>query len=418
MEISKIEMMKIAEDFSPMLCNSGIRNTFANRNNETPVPVINVKDNTDAGETSISHRQLAEKLFDYYRGGLIALSCGIASLSAIKSDGTNLVLMMPDNTGDIDVAVDKVTKNNITEKMTDIPFDRVIMPILTRISVPSSKIPGELNYVLPGYYGEHTEDKPADGNLKEETTKEEKHRPPPVDIAAAQNAGTDGGIKTPTMSAAQTPRTPGAYRNETFRDKERKIGHRRVGEGGVVTYKKIGTSQLMQSIQLGIQQAVGSLASKPELDLLIQDFYLVETIFFPSVGSQSTPAHQFSEFRFKVYAPIAFRHFRDLFRIQPEDYLVSLCTEPLTELSNPGASGSIFYLTSDDEFIIKTVQHKEAEFLQKLLPGYYMNLNQNPRTLLPKFFGLYNYQQCAANFWAVYKCHQDLHYKLKYKKEC
>ena len=41
-------------------------------------------------------------------------------------------------------------------------------------------------------------------------------------------------------------------------------------------------------------------------------------------------------------------------------------------LSNAGASGSIFYLTADDEFIIKTVQHKEAEFLQKLLPGYYM----------------------------------------------
>lgn len=50
----------------------------------------------------------------------------------------------------------------------------------------------------------------------------------------------------------------------------------------------------------------------------------------------------------------------------------SICKEPLIELSNPGASSSWFYLTSDDEFIIKTVQHKEAEFLQKLLPGYYM----------------------------------------------
>lgn len=51
---------------------------------------------------------------------------------------------------------------------------------------------------------------------------------------------------------------------------------------------------------------------------------------------------------------------------------VSLCAEPLTELSNPGASGSIFYCTHDDEFIIKTVQHKEADFLQKLLPGYFL----------------------------------------------
>lgn len=76
---------------------------------------------------------------------------------------------------------------------------------------------------------------------------------------------------------------------------------------------------------------------------------------------------------------------------------MSMCSAPLRELSNPGASGSIFYLTDDDEFIIKTVQHKEGEFLQKLLPGYYMNLNQNPRTLLPKFFGLYCYQCNSKN---------------------
>lgn len=98
---------------------------------------------------------------------------------------------------------------------------------------------------------------------------------------------------------------------------------------------------------------------------------------------------------------------------------MSMCSAPLIELSNPGASGSIFYLTEDDEFIIKTVQHKEGEFLQKLLagivfadlllillfsilvPGYYMNLNQNPRTLLPKFFGLYCYQCNSKNIRLV-----------------
>lgn len=74
-----------------------------------------------------------------------------------------------------------------------------------------------------------------------------------------------------------------------------------------------------------------------------------------------------------------------------------MCSVPLRELSNPGASGSIFYLSHDDEFIMKTVLHKECEFLQKLLPGYYMNLNQNPRTLLPKFFGLFNYICNAKN---------------------
>jgi hypothetical protein len=32
----------------------------------------------------------------------------------------------------------------------------------------------------------------------------------------------------------------------------------------------------------------------------------------------------------------------------------------MVELANPGVSGSIFYVTRDDNFICKTVQHKEA----------------------------------------------------------
>uniref|UniRef100_A0A3Q1GUF4 Phosphatidylinositol-4-phosphate 5-kinase, type I, gamma b n=1 Tax=Acanthochromis polyacanthus TaxID=80966 RepID=A0A3Q1GUF4_9TELE len=161
------------------------------------------------------------------------------------------------------------------------------------------------------------------------------------------------------------------------------------------------SSALKGAIQLGIGYTVGNLSSKPERDVLMQDFYVVESIFFPSEGSNLTPAHHFPDFRFKTYAPVAFRYFRELFGIRPDDYLYSLCNEPLIELTNPGASGSIFYVTRDDEFIIKTVQHKEAEFLQKLLPGYYMNLNQNPRTLLPKFFGLYCVQCGGKNIRIV-----------------
>ncbi|XP_065925141.1 phosphatidylinositol 4-phosphate 5-kinase type-1 alpha isoform X7 [Magallana gigas] len=176
-----------------------------------------------------------------------------------------------------------------------------------------------------------------------------------------------------------------------------KIGHRRVDKTGAVTYKKKSTSELMAAIQLGIGQSVGGLSSKPERDLLMQDFAVIESVFYPSEGSNLTPAHHYSDFRFKTYAPIAFRYFRELFSIQTDDFLLSLCDQSLKELSNPGASGSIFYLSQDDEFIIKTVQHKEADFLQKLLPGYYMNLNQNPRTLLPKFYGFYCYQCGGKN---------------------
>ncbi|XP_070941736.1 phosphatidylinositol 4-phosphate 5-kinase type-1 alpha isoform X9 [Macaca nemestrina] len=181
----------------------------------------------------------------------------------------------------------------------------------------------------------------------------------------------------------------------------KKIGHRSVDSSGETTYKKTTSSALKGAIQLGITHTVGSLSTKPERDVLMQDFYVVESIFFPSEGSNLTPAHHYNDFRFKTYAPVAFRYFRELFGIRPDDYLYSLCSEPLIELCSSGASGSLFYVSSDDEFIIKTVQHKEAEFLQKLLPGYYMNLNQNPRTLLPKFYGLYCVQAGGKNIRIV-----------------
>ncbi|KAH6930488.1 hypothetical protein HPB50_014082 [Hyalomma asiaticum] len=169
------------------------------------------------------------------------------------------------------------------------------------------------------------------------------------------------------------------------------LGHNRLHRSQA-SVPFIQASKVIGSIQLGIGYAVGSLASKPERNLLIRDFAVIESIFLPGEGSNVTPAHHYSDFKFKAYAPVAFRYFRDLFSINTQDFLMSLCHEPLRELSNPGASGSAFYLTNNDEFIIKTVQHKEAEFLQNLLAGYYMNLNHNPRTLLPKFYGLYCYQ--------------------------
>ncbi|XP_046399267.1 phosphatidylinositol 4-phosphate 5-kinase type-1 beta-like isoform X11 [Ischnura elegans] len=227
------------------------------------------------------------------------------------------------------------------------------------------------------------EDKDSDAEEKGKGMTRGK-APSPLDMTESRSLA-GGGPKTP----------PGISRHRS--ERERKLGHRRVGVGGEITYKKIQTTQIMGSIQLGIQHAVGGLASKPERDLLMQDFMTVETTIFDTEGSNHTPAHHYSDFKFKTYAPIAFRYFRDLFGIQPDDFLISMCSAPLRELSNPGASGSIFYLTSDDEFIVKTVQHKEGEFLQKLLPGYYMNLNQNPRTLLPKFFGLYCYQCNSKN---------------------
>jgi len=203
---------------------------------------------------------------------------------------------------------------------------------------------------------------------------------------------TDGGANSAANSGASGALPPGVAASSSVNEKDRKIGHRRINEEGQVSYKKIESNQLMSSIQLGIHNSIGGLAKYPDRDLLMHDFTMVESVSFPKGGGSTTPKHSFSDFTFRTYAPVAFRYFRDLFGIKAGDFMISICNEPLRELSNPGASGSIFYLTKDDEFILKTIMSKESDFLQKLLPGYYMNLQQNPRTLLPKFFGMFCYQ--------------------------
>ncbi|CAH8464538.1 unnamed protein product [Schistosoma turkestanicum] len=204
----------------------------------------------------------------------------------------------------------------------------------------------------------------------------------------------------PSQTSPTKLALPNTSRNQA-RDaesrKEKKIGHRRVTEEGTVTYKKKPTSELQGAIQLGIQHHIGSLQQKPDRDLLYGDFNIIDTVNFPREGTKTTQAHPYSDFRFRIYAPVAFRCFRKSYKLDIRDFLNSLCSQSLQELSNPGASGSIFYISQDDEFIIKTVQHKEGEFLQKLLPEYFMNLMQHPRTLLPKYYGLYCYQSGHKN---------------------
>lgn len=57
-----------------------------------------------------------------------------------------------------------------------------------------------------------------------------------------------------------------------------------------------------------------------------------------------------------------FRHLRELFAIDPADYMFAICgSDSLREMSSPGKSGSIFYLTQDDRFIIKTVKKSEVK---------------------------------------------------------
>lgn len=51
------------------------------------------------------------------------------------------------------------------------------------------------------------------------------------------------------------------------------------------------SSTLKGAIQLGIGYTVGNLSSKPERDVLMQDFYVVESIFFPRWARHTPSGH-------------------------------------------------------------------------------------------------------------------------------
>ncbi|XP_010272887.1 PREDICTED: phosphatidylinositol 4-phosphate 5-kinase 1-like [Nelumbo nucifera] len=148
---------------------------------------------------------------------------------------------------------------------------------------------------------------------------------------------------------------------------------------------------LMLNLQLGIRYSVGKPASRPR-DLRPADFDPREKYWtrFPPEGSKVTPPHQSVEFRWKDYCPMVFRHLRELFQIDPADYMLAICgNDALRELSSPGKSGSFFYLTQDDRFMIKTVKKSEVKVLLRMLPSYYQHVCRYENSLVTKFFGVH-----------------------------
>lgn len=148
---------------------------------------------------------------------------------------------------------------------------------------------------------------------------------------------------------------------------------------------------LMLNLQLGIRHSVGNSSVSMRV-LRPSDFDPREKFWtrFPPEGSKVTPPHQSVEFRWKDYCPMVFRHLRRLFAIDPADYMLAICgDDALRELSSPGKSGSIFYLTQDDRFMIKTVKKSEVKVLLRMLSSYYRHVCQYENSLVTRFFGVH-----------------------------
>jgi 1-phosphatidylinositol-4-phosphate 5-kinase len=149
---------------------------------------------------------------------------------------------------------------------------------------------------------------------------------------------------------------------------------------------------LMLSLQLGIRYTVGKITPIQRREVRASDFGPRASFWmnFPKEGSQLTPPHQSEDFKWKDYCPMVFRNLREMFKIDSADYMMSICgNDALRELSSPGKSGSVFFLSQDDHFMIKTLRKSEVKVLLRMLPDYHHHVRSYENTLITKFFGLH-----------------------------
>ncbi|XP_072972040.1 phosphatidylinositol 4-phosphate 5-kinase 1-like isoform X1 [Typha angustifolia] len=182
---------------------------------------------------------------------------------------------------------------------------------------------------------------------------------------------------------------------DTRVSQETKLQHmsqRQARGPGEIIYKGHKSYYLMLNLQLGIRYTVGKITPVPMREVRSSDFGPRARIkmYFPSGGSQYTPPHNSIGFFWKDYCPMVFRNLREMFKIDAADYMMSICGgDGLKELSSPGKSGSIFYLSQDERFVIKTLRRHELKVLLKMLPSYYNHVGAYDNTLITKFFGLH-----------------------------
>ncbi|KAK9682194.1 hypothetical protein RND81_10G057100 [Saponaria officinalis] len=167
---------------------------------------------------------------------------------------------------------------------------------------------------------------------------------------------------------------------------------RTIKRQGVTICKGHKNYELMLNLQLGIRHSVGRPGPPLKPELKSSAFDPREKVWtrFPPEGSKNTPPHPSCEFKWKDYCPLVFRTLRSLFKVDAADYMLSICgNDALRELSSPGKSGSFFYLTHDDKYMIKTMKKSEVKVLIRMLRAYYKHVRTFEDTLVTRFYGLH-----------------------------
>ena len=120
----------------------------------------------------------------------------------------------------------------------------------------------------------------------------------------------------------------------------------------------------------------------------------------------SSFTHSNNEFKFYDYAPKVFHNIRSMYNISSDAYLKSLGPDnfianliltknkSLRELCSSGKSGSFFYFSYDNKYLLKTISENEFIVFQHMLKDYYVYMKNNKDSLLQRFYGLH---MCVFN---------------------
>lgn len=120
--------------------------------------------------------------------------------------------------------------------------------------------------------------------------------------------------------------------------------------------------------------------------LRMSDFMAVDKYVFPlSINSMK------SNFKFKDYAPLAFRKLRNFWGVEKYEYLLSVCPPDqgfINFISN-SKSGQYFFYSHDMKYMIKTLSDEECKFLRRILPHYVRHMTSQPNSLINRYYGLH-----------------------------
>lgn len=213
-----------------------------------------------------------------------------------------------------------------------------------------------------------------------------------------KQVGLGGGVRK-----SQSQRNPTAHQVQAM--SEASSNAHKQKQGTVITFGHANWELVVQ-MMLGIRMALGmGVATSEQRASHASGTSKAEATDTdnPAFNKFLIPSHKDDKARivFKDYSPDIFKRIRKLFDIIEKDYALSLGPEQilselmvgalgsLSELFSEGKSGSFFYYSNDARYLIKTIPHREALSLKKVLPSYLEHIELYPQTLLPRYLGFH-----------------------------